>query len=118
MLQKASDGPLQDEAPECWYVSAGGGLTAADIDALSQPIPDKFWSKIGRRMSNQRSGKMPPQPVRLQQNWFHNDEGTVVPEGGLPPPAATRRRSFNYDVSADRCGLCPRGVPGTQVLGS
>ena len=75
---------------------AGGGLTAEDIGALSQPIPDKFWSKIGRRMSSQQGFK----PVQLtgtpSQSWFHNDDGAAA--AGLPP-SAIQRRSFNYEVS-------------------
>ncbi len=76
-----------------WY--AAGGLTEADMTAFSQPIPDKFWSKMGRKMSSQRKPNLAAYRSNVQ-NWFHEDDGTVSSTG--LPPARPSKKSFEEEV--------------------
>lgn len=78
-----------------WWL-AGEGLTQADLEALTQPIPDKFWSRIGRKMSSQRPGGYAPAGATRQQ-WFHEDASHAAAPG--TPTAAQQRPSFTSEVS-------------------
>lgn len=81
-----------------FFGNAAGGLTEADISAFSQPIPDKFWSKMGRKMSTQRQSRPAQAGYKANvQSWFHDDEGTVSSTGLSSPKPS--KKDFEEEVS-------------------
>lgn len=99
---------------ECKFLSAAGGLTEADISALSQPIPDKFWSKMGRKMSTQRQGRAAIPTYRSNvENWFHEDDGTVPSTGLSPTPPP--KKSFEEQASLSQQLSRSESSPGKTI---
>ena len=69
-----------------------------------QNIPDKFWSKMGRKLSTQNSQGLQPMTSRENiESWFHEDDGIVSPN----------------EVIADQKGTyAPKVIPFFLILSS